>query len=169
VLHPPEPRTYADKEPARTPPAAPERDKHPRFPGAIIRPGSWLDSRCPWSERAVPELVGERGRAGTPAASRQGGLPCGPDTAPQRKRRCAEPGAEAVQHTGGAAGLAQRLKGVQDVPRVRRTDQLTSAGPAWHPVRGVSSIPAVRTRRGPHARASLVGKDAKPPGRRSVF
>jgi transposase-like protein len=74
------------------PPAAPERDKHHRFPGAIISHGGWLDSRFPWSERDVPELLCERGIAGTPAASRQWSLTCGPDAAHQRKRRRAQLG-----------------------------------------------------------------------------
>jgi transposase-like protein len=40
-----------------TPPAAPERYKHHRFPGEIISHGVWLYYRFPLSYRDVQELL----------------------------------------------------------------------------------------------------------------
>jgi putative transposase len=44
-----------------TPPAAPARYKHHRFPGEIISHGVWLYYRFPLSYRDVQELLFERG------------------------------------------------------------------------------------------------------------
>jgi putative transposase len=44
-----------------TPPAAPARYKHHRFPGGIISHGVWLYYRFPLSYRDVQELLFERG------------------------------------------------------------------------------------------------------------
>ena len=44
-----------------TPPATSARYKNHRFPGAIIRHGVWLSSRCTLSYRDVQALLFERG------------------------------------------------------------------------------------------------------------
>ena len=54
-----------------TPPAAPERSKHHRFPGEIIRHGVWLYDRFPLSSRDGQELLFERGIDVTHEAIRQ--------------------------------------------------------------------------------------------------
>jgi transposase-like protein len=66
-----------------TPPAAPECDKHPRFPGAIMSHGVGLSSRFPLRDRDVQDLLFERGIDVTHAAIRQWCLQCGQDDANQ--------------------------------------------------------------------------------------
>jgi len=75
-----------------TPPAAPERYKHHRFPGEIISHGVWLYYRFPLSDRDVQELLGERGIDVTHEAIRQWWLKFGQDDANQLKPRRAQPG-----------------------------------------------------------------------------
>jgi putative transposase len=54
-----------------TPPAAPERYKHHRFPGEIISHGVWLSYRFPLSYHDVQALLFERGIDVTHEAIRQ--------------------------------------------------------------------------------------------------
>jgi putative transposase len=54
-----------------TPPAAPKRYKHHRFPGEIISHGVWLYYRFPLSYCDVQELLFERGIEVTHEAIRQ--------------------------------------------------------------------------------------------------
>jgi putative transposase len=75
-----------------TPPAAPERDKNPRFPSEIISHGLWLYDRFPLSYRDVQELWCERGLDVPHEAIRQWCLTCGQDYANQLKHRRAQPG-----------------------------------------------------------------------------
>jgi putative transposase len=75
-----------------TPPAAPERYKHHRFPGEIISHGVWLYDRFPWSYRDVQELLCERGIDVTHEAVRQWCLQFGQDDANRLKHRRAQPG-----------------------------------------------------------------------------
>jgi putative transposase len=75
-----------------TPPAAPERYKHHRFPGEIIRHGVWLSYRFPLSYRDVQELLLECGIDVTHEALRQWCLKLGQDYAHRLKHRRAPPG-----------------------------------------------------------------------------
>jgi putative transposase len=75
-----------------TPPAAPERYKHHRFPGEIISHGVWLYYRFTLSYRDVQELLFERGIDVTHEAIRQWGLKLGQDYANRLKRRRPRPG-----------------------------------------------------------------------------
>jgi putative transposase len=75
-----------------TPPAAPERYRHHRCPGAIISHGVWLSSRFPLSYRDGEEMLVARGIEVTHEALRQWGRQWGQDYAPQLKHRRAPPG-----------------------------------------------------------------------------
>jgi putative transposase len=75
-----------------TPPAAPERYKHHRFPGEISSHGVWLYYRFPLSYRDVQEILCERGIDVTHEAIRQWCLKFGQDYAHQLKHRRVQPG-----------------------------------------------------------------------------
>ena len=75
-----------------TPPAAPERSKHHRFPGEIIRHGVWLSYRFTLRSRDVQEILCERGITVTHEAIRQWCRKCGQGDAHQLKHRRAQPG-----------------------------------------------------------------------------
>jgi putative transposase len=75
-----------------TPPAAPERSKPHRLPGAISRPGGWRSARFPWSDRDVPALRFARGLDVPQDARRPWGLQGGQDDAKPLKPRRAPPG-----------------------------------------------------------------------------
>jgi putative transposase len=75
-----------------TPPADPERYKHHRFPGEIIRHGVWLYYCFPLSSRDVQELLFEHGIDVTHEAIRQWCRKFGQGYANQLKRRRPRPG-----------------------------------------------------------------------------
>jgi putative transposase len=75
------------REPDRTPPANPERDKNHRVPGEIISHGVWLYARFPLSDRDGHERRFERGIDVTYEAIRQWYRKCGPDDATQLRRQ----------------------------------------------------------------------------------
>ena len=74
------------------PPAPSERDKHPRFPGEIIRHGGGLSYRFTLSSRAVPERRCERGGTVSPAAVRPWGRKLGQASAKRLRHRRPHPG-----------------------------------------------------------------------------
>jgi len=69
-----------------TPPADPERYTKPRVPGAIIRHGVWLSSRCTLSYRDVAALLCERGIPVSHEALRPWCQTLGQDYATRRRR-----------------------------------------------------------------------------------
>jgi putative transposase len=76
-----------------TPPAAPARYKHHRFPGEIMSHGVWLSERFPLRYRDGQALLGERGIDVPHEALRQWGLTFGQAYATQLKPRWPRPGA----------------------------------------------------------------------------
>jgi putative transposase len=75
-----------------TPPAAPNRYKHYRFPADIISHGVWLYYRFCLSYRDVEELLFARGIIVTYETIRQWGRTFGQDYANQLRRRRPRPG-----------------------------------------------------------------------------
>jgi putative transposase len=74
------------------PPATSERDKHHRFPGAIISHGVWLSYRCTLSSRDGEELLCERGSTVSHEAIRQWCRKFGQADANRLRRRRPQPG-----------------------------------------------------------------------------
>ena len=75
-----------------TPPAAPDRYKHSRFPADIISHGVWLYYRFCLSYRDVEELLFARGILVTYETIRQWCRTFGQDYANQLRRRRPRPG-----------------------------------------------------------------------------
>ena len=167
-----------------TAPVNAERYKAYRLPGEIIRHGVWLSSRFTLSYRDVQELLCECGITVSHAALRQWCRKFGQDYVHQLRRQRPRPGDKGhldevsltmngqryyweqavdqddnvldilVQSRRNKQQAAKKvfrkvLKGLQYVPRVVITDKLKSYGAA--------------------TREILPGRDAHPPGRRSVF
>jgi putative transposase len=92
-------RIEQDKEPRLIPPAHTARYNKHRFPGASIRHGVWLSSRCTPRSRDGPERLCDRGSPVSHAAIRTWGRQVGHDDA-QRRRRRPPPGANWAQAEG---------------------------------------------------------------------
>jgi putative transposase len=74
------------------PPADTARDTNPRLPGAMLRHGGWLSSRCTLSSRDGQALLGARGLPVPREAIRPWYRKCGQAYAPQHRHRRPRPG-----------------------------------------------------------------------------